>query len=76
MGDPEAESPKATHHQHVHVEQHDDASTLHTQAQVIIKREQLSEPSDFSKANMHMEHETLQGREGGRVTIGPLAQPK
>ena len=26
MGDPEAESPKATHHQHVHVEQHDDAN--------------------------------------------------
>ena len=27
VGDPEAESPKATHPQHVHVEQHDDAST-------------------------------------------------
>ena len=73
MGDPEAESPKATHHRHVHVEPHDDATQ---QAQVIIKREQLSELSDFSKANMHMEHETLKGRKGGRVTIGPLAQPK
>ena len=60
QGDPEAESPKATHHQHVHVEQHDDANTLPTQAQVIIKREQLSKPSDFSKAKhaTNMKHPT------------------
>ena len=35
MGDPEAESPKATHHAHVHVELHDDARTQPTHAQVI-----------------------------------------
>ena len=67
MGDPEAESPKATHRQHVHVEPHDDANTQ--QAQVIIQREQLSEPSDFSKANM--EHGTCDNK-GGRVGASPL----
>ena len=66
MGDPEAESPKATHHRHVHVEPHDDATQ---QAQVIIKREQLSEPSDFSKATCtwNMKHS-----KGGRVGASPL----
>ena len=74
MGDPEAESPKATHRQHVHVEPYDDARTQHIQAQVIISASSASYQMTPKQHGTYMEHVTLKGREGGRVTIGPRAQ--